>query len=536
MARAITQDAFDECVLENEEEFGLEREESILDAVRQFKAQGVDLSSIDTSGRQDLADARRETAELVKQLKGFGENEDEDVIAAALCALATRCAGTGDLVTAAKAAVAATLGVDAAARFLGPNASEAVQREALSCLRFVCQSHVTNRDHLDRHMARLVELLREHSPSGSDGSGGSNSSNSSSSGADVTATTADESRSGDADFTASALRLVRAGCIKSENNKTAFMRAGGATVLLGALCAHGNDAAAVRAACDTVRAITTGDDLRKDFSGAYDHVKSLVGKGAVANVLAAARQYYDDAETVTAVYLALKQLAANDESVKQIAELGGVDLVVGALRDFPADAAICRAAAAVARNAAGNDACRDALASGAGLDALLAAMAATPGDASLQEHGLATLAALALRAPHNARRVAAAGGFEAILAAMRAHPAASALQRQGCLAIRNAAARCTELRQPLLDAGAEPLLRAAGANRSCVDEAYAALRDLGCEAVLVARDESTGAAVAAVQGFGDRKANFEPVVERSAGLERRVNEAAVAPACAGFRL
>ena len=48
--RRITQDTFDEVVHENVEEFGLSKDEAILDAWKQFNTQGVDLTDIDLSG------------------------------------------------------------------------------------------------------------------------------------------------------------------------------------------------------------------------------------------------------------------------------------------------------------------------------------------------------------------------------------------------------------------------------------------------------------------------------------------------------
>lgn len=42
----ITQETFDAAVCENMEEFGMEEEEAVSDAVEQFSVQGVDLSNI----------------------------------------------------------------------------------------------------------------------------------------------------------------------------------------------------------------------------------------------------------------------------------------------------------------------------------------------------------------------------------------------------------------------------------------------------------------------------------------------------------
>ena len=66
------------------------------------------------------------------------------------------------------------------------------------------------------------------------------------------------------------------------------------------------------------------------------------------------------------------------------------------------------------------------------------------------------------------------------------------------------------------------LLKDAGAFQGAVDEAYAALRDLGCEAGIVKFDE-TGNQIK-TQMFGETKAKFNPSYVESCDLEQRVDE------------
>ena len=53
--KRITQEAFDEAVRENIDEFEMEREEAIADAVTQFESQGVDLGNVNTTGEENAA-------------------------------------------------------------------------------------------------------------------------------------------------------------------------------------------------------------------------------------------------------------------------------------------------------------------------------------------------------------------------------------------------------------------------------------------------------------------------------------------------
>jgi hypothetical protein len=133
--------------------------------------------------------------------------------------------------------------------------------------------------------------------------------------------------------------------------------------------------------------------------------------------------------------------------------------------------------------------------------------------ALVQEHGLGILAAMALRAPNNATAICNANGTQYILTAMRTFPTKVPLQRQGALALRNIACRLSpENKQIILDAGAENVLKdCAARHQESIDEAYAALRDLGCSAVMYNMDENGN--MQGTEMFGQVKSNFRAVYE-----------------------
>jgi hypothetical protein len=131
----------------------------------------------------------------------------------------------------------------------------------------------------------------------------------------------------------------------------------------------------------------------------------------------------------------------------------------------------------------------------------------------LQENVCATLGSMALRQPQNAARIVEEfHGHLVILNAMQMSQHSPVVQRQGALAIRNLASRASDTtRQALLDAGAEPILREA-AKLGAVDEAYAALRDLGCHAVLLQSNPETGELERRPM-FGEKPLQFRPVFD-----------------------
>ena len=163
-------------------------------------------------------------------------------------------------------------------------------------------------------------------------------------------------------------------------------------------------------------------------------------------------------------------------------------------------------------------------------------------DPVLMDHGAACLAAMSLRSPQNAYKIAETGAILVLVSGMRKHPNSGGFQRQCCLCMRNIAARCEDLRPGMLDAQCEEVLRSAGKIQEAVDEAYAALRDLGCEVhkVKISKD---GKVEAAYEQFGETKASFKAVYDDDNGtavvgaentpglsnIEQRIQEEAHAP-------
>ena len=202
------------------------------------------------------------------------------------------------------------------------------------------------------------------------------------------------------------------------------------------------------------------------------------------------------------------------------------------------------------------------------LPSVIRAMRLYRSDAAVQEHGCAALAAMALRKPANALRIVEGGGPMEVLTAMRRHPSAVPVQRQGSLAVRNISSRLiklaeaeqqmeggggtsslspksaaadttntllppcpVEVREAFLDLGAEAVLRdIAGRHQGSVDEAYAALRDLGCKVSMVRYDTHddgqarAGSGTRGVAMFGETKSRFNPVFEESNELGTAVDK------------
>ncbi len=227
------------------------------------------------------------------------------------------------------------------------------------------------------------------------------------------------------------------------------------------------------------------------------------------------KDYQDKPDVISSWILVMKQLAITEENCKKIFELSGLDLVRSVMMQHKKDAQVVKKCITMFRNVAAADDLKDHIINCGGVAEILVAMFDHPGDSSLQQHACATIAAIVLRSPENSMRVAQLGAVKAVVMAMRTHRSDTKLMRQASLAIRNMAARSVDIRPIILEEDVEELLREAVKLRGCGDEAYAALRDLGCEIQLAS--------------FGNTKASFNPVNIESNKLMESIEENAEAP-------
>ena len=566
VARRITQETFDATVQENIDEFEMDREEAIADAISQFESQAVDLSNVETSGR---ADRKKEQEDLMESLatleraatacrgvscssSGADDAASEEAAAPTKAAVLSALEIMGDAcgtdrsrkVTINRALIGSRKGGHWVATLIlhacivaddveGAVFDCALANAAMSALLASLSGYAENRDlfKIEGGLRAVSAVLQRF--------------------ASASEVSADERV-----VVQRALLLVGAACKGAENNKSAFMnesrggRTQGGELLVGLLRRAMTptppsgelDQATAYALCVALRHVGTADDLRKDFSSAYDSARALVDAGAVDVLLKAADAFSSDLGTLGAVLEALRTVAKNDDAVKMIAKGNGITMCAKVLETYPDDAAACRHAASLLRNMSASDNSKDVMCSNGTLELLLASAKRHSDDAQLQEHFCATIANMALRRPQNAVKIVGLGGGNLVITSMHAHAEQHAnLQRQGCLALRNIVARSPELREPIIDGGAETVLRsAAKLSQVNVDMAYAALRDLGIDVKIVTFTPSavapTGGSVdedtelqTGVALFGASKPNFNPVFDETNELSEAIADKAHAP-------
>mmetsp|Transcript_33474 Transcript_33474/g.77150 ORF Transcript_33474/g.77150 Transcript_33474/m.77150 type:complete len:211 (-) Transcript_33474:965-1597(-) len=179
--------------------------------------------------------------------------------------------------------------------------------------------------------------------------------------------------------------------------------------------------------------------------------------------------------------------------------------------------ALLTATVGLLRNVSAQDDVKTSLCCGEGsvvVPAMLWAAQHFPKEALLQEHVCGTLAAMALRRPKNALHILELGGANVVLGTMRLFPNHVVLCRQACLAVRNLTSRLesSQVKLEILQQ-AEPVLLKVPSG--CADEAYAALRDLGCTSVSRAsmRGGVGGGPTEKLEMFGRVQSSFRPVYD-----------------------
>ena len=345
----------------------------------------------------------------------------------------------------------------------------------------------------------------------------------------------------DTELQSALLELAYVSCRANEVNKTQWMKAAAAAtehngleLLMDTLktTQNADTTTLLVNAAKLVTVLCRFDDFRvRDpnavgpiVSSAHDHVLEFARAGAVPILFALAQRTSseNEEELFVAALSALRVLAIQDDIVQSMVAVGVLKYIPQVLEKQQRQA-VAAATLGLVRNLCANDEVKTTLCMGNSLDqasivpGVLAAMQAFPKHALLQEHACGTLAAMALRKPRNSEYIVEQSGHVCIISAMRQHPQVVLVQRQGALALRNLASRSGNTREALLDSGAEAVLHEAGKHQASVDEAYAALRDLGVPIKLL--KIKNGNAVERTAMFGESKPVFRPVFEESNALD-----------------
>lgn len=260
----------------------------------------------------------------------------------------------------------------------------------------------------------------------------------------------------------------------------------------------------------------------------------------------------------------------NDEIIQIMVAMGVLPIVAEALRlgvsSDGGSQGLAASSLGLLRNLCGNDEIKTNLCLGSWtartndqssksatpsvLPHVIHAMQIFPSTSLVQEHACGTFAAMALRRPNNAHAILDMDGPRYVVTAMKGHVGNVNVQRQGALAIRNIVSRLlrdlpegdcasdttidngmrSSIHDAFIELGAEDVLRnIAGRHQGSVDEAFAALRDLGCTVSLVKYNADKDGVTTRTTGtmmFDEmHNSNFRAVYEESDVLNDGVYDA-----------
>lgn len=471
-SKRISQETFNDVVKENMEDFDMELEEAIEDAKKQFMSQGVDLSALIVRPELLNFSSKHPTLQLVEGLKTSKQLCDD------LKQMQEAIRNDTDL----QSMLGGNGLIDILIEFLETNSETP---DTLRTLVLTCQNHRQNKDFIrDTGIQRLVDCVL-------------NCGN-------------------DSELKRLALATIKSVCAQHEENKQRFIKRQGLTIVVEEFerqTVKGNDVM-LKVLASMFRILTIHDDREVEFSMALENIKRLVDEGIIDKLIGFIKTRKDELDVVTPWILVLKQIAITEDNCQLIVQTNGVTMVQELMTSYPKESALIKNGISMMRNIVAVDSLKRGFVDSRGLATVCQAMEEHPTDRSIQEHCCATIAALALRQTDLCREIVDSGVLRLVAKAMHLHHDSETFLRQASLAVRNLVARNPELREYVLSENVEDILRQAQGRRGCGDEAYSALRDLGCDIQLYERKG---------------KANFNPTIKQSRELETSIRSKAAAP-------
>ncbi|KAM4604730.1 armadillo repeat-containing protein 6 [Polymixia lowei] len=453
-SRRITQETFDAVVKENIEEFEMDAEEALREAVEQFESQGVDLSCIVKAVPTISSDDKGEeqTHEVLQALDSLQIGKDcptENNMIADLKCFTQQC----------------SLGF--AQRYL------AAQKDAYPTILSCCKKSLEEKEDLLASLYALAALT-DGQPDLLDQEG-----------RDFLLEMLIKYQA-DLSVMCVGIRTVRHCCLKHEQNRQDLVKAGVLPLLSGAITQHTESPELVKEACAALRVMTFDDDIRVPFGQAHEHAKIIVLEhNGLKVIIEAAKAHHDNTYVLSELCATLSRLAVRNEFCQDICDLGGLKFIMTLLADSFESQELVRQVLSAIRAIAGNDDVKDAVVNAGGVQLIVIAMNRHMSNSHVCEQGCACLCVLALRKPNNCQVIMENGGALAAVQAMKTHPDDVNVQKQGCMLLRNLVARMRNFSQLILEMGAEALIaHALQTHRDCGDVGRAALRDLGCQVEL----------------------------------------------------
>jgi len=469
--KVITQETFDEVVKENIDDFDMEAEEALNDAVEQFEKQEISLKMIMKSVPEQ--NGKHLVINLIEQLSDFNksENPSESEIKNVLEKMqiefdrdisyryqASKLTDVGSLVY--KTVVS----------------NKDNQSLFITCLKTFSSLLNGQPDLITfQGMEFLVTTLKS---------------------------------CGNIEELQLILKLITLSCTAHEGNRTALVQCDGIEAILqccekhkGLLEVSQNPSSVnssetntkqskkrscdvIRQGCSALRTLTLDDDVRVQFGNAHEHTKQIVTTHrGLERIFVFIKDHESDAGLASEVCLTLGKLLVRNEFCQQVVDLGALDVVNRLLHTHMSRPSLVRQCFVLIKAMSGNDDVKRAVCKSQAIDLMMLALSEHKDSPAVCESVFAAVTTVSLRIPEHCDVIMSKGFAPLVISAMEFHKNHSGVQKQACMAIRNMVVRTRNHKKPFIDFNVEGLIhKARSKHGNYLDaESKAALRDLDLE-------------------------------------------------------
>lgn len=450
MARVISQNTFDEAVRENIEDLGLEPEEALQEAVKQFESQGVDLSSIIKELSISSSAKANIEAEVAKLKKLAKADTPDKAIMDQMEVIKAECdKGLANRVGVGKAGAYSVLldVLEVKESYI------AVERTCLKTLIALMNKQPDLLD--DRGIKKMLSFLRIKM---------------------------------DFDVKKLTLKWIKNCCVLHENNRQNIFNANILDKLKDLLNDGSSDI--LREVLAVCRALVLDDDIRVEFGKAHEHAR-IIASEILCPLTQLMTRFKADEPFINDLMLTVSALMVRTEFCKKVQDAGGIEMIAEVMNNFNNNERINRQCFKLIKSLAGNDTCKAEMLQKNMAPTITKALRANKGNVLTTIAGLSTVAALTLRSPENSKLLFEANIPAAIIDIMKTYPDDKEVQKAASRAVRNMVSRSRYQTKTFIELGIEEVLQVDLKKFKEIEyDIKAALRDLGCDVKL--NEEWTG--------------------------------------------
>uniref|UniRef100_A0A6A7FR70 Armadillo repeat-containing protein 6-like n=2 Tax=Hirondellea gigas TaxID=1518452 RepID=A0A6A7FR70_9CRUS len=246
-----------------------------------------------------------------------------------------------------------------------------------------------------------------------------------------------------------------------------------------------------------IKSFTLDDDIRTEFGKAHDNCRHVVEEEKLIKVsldIIKASVKSGSGLVAGEALSTLSSVCVRAEYCRQATDLGALDVINSILLNFLDSAVLTKQSMALIATLAGDDNVKYQVMKSATPFLITKAFDKHQLNVGVCGACCTAISMLVLRQPKNGAAMLECGAAASMLQAMKQHPKQKQLQKMGCLGVRNICCRSSEnaalLRELQADDVVLTALKTHGADIK--DMANGALRDLGVDVTLVEQWHGTG--------------------------------------------